>query len=302
MELRLVSGVLKVQVEEMAGDVGERVGALEAKLREQGDAMAAMQSDMADMRRTMAQLKGMAATGASAEGAEKGSASGEASEGIGAQPLNGAWDYGSAAFEVKEVKPQVDAARRAAGDTASEMRGEMGALKAELAQWRAAAERQAAEVAYVKATVSHSEARINDVELALAALKDSGAGSIRNERRGGSAGEHEGPERRREGKKRKREAVGKNEGLVDAARHALTAAGGALPVETMNEVERQGGAQGVGNTAACNTDGELKGLRTRVEALETMSVVGGKTWELSSHPSNVAMAGPASRALRGSAP
>ncbi|CAI5971753.1 unnamed protein product [Closterium sp. NIES-64] len=40
--------------EEMASGVDERVAALEAKLREQGDAMAAMQRDMADMRRTMA--------------------------------------------------------------------------------------------------------------------------------------------------------------------------------------------------------------------------------------------------------
>ncbi|CAI6008847.1 unnamed protein product [Closterium sp. NIES-65] len=43
MELRLVNGmVLKVQLEEMAGGVGERVAALETKLREQGDAMAAL--------------------------------------------------------------------------------------------------------------------------------------------------------------------------------------------------------------------------------------------------------------------
>ncbi|CAI7853930.1 unnamed protein product [Closterium sp. NIES-54] len=210
MELRLVSGVLKVQVEEMAGGVGEHVAVLEAKLRGQGDAMAAMQRDMANMRRAMAQLKGMAATGVSAEGAEKESASGEATEGIGAQPLNGARDYGFAAFEVKEVKLQVEAARGGAGDTASEMRGDVGALKAELARWRAAVERQAAEVAYVTVTVAHSEARINDVELALAALKDGGAGRSRTERRAaGSGGEHEGPERRHEGKKRKREAAGK---------------------------------------------------------------------------------------------
>ncbi|CAI5971765.1 unnamed protein product [Closterium sp. NIES-64] len=57
--------------------------------------MAAMQRDMAEMRRAVALLKGMAATGALAEKNEgeeagKGSASGEAAEGIGAQPLKGA--------------------------------------------------------------------------------------------------------------------------------------------------------------------------------------------------------------------
>ncbi|CAI5929648.1 unnamed protein product [Closterium sp. NIES-65] len=156
----------------------------------------------------------------------------------------------------------------------------MGTHKAELAQWRALAERQVAEVAYVKATAAHSEARINDLELALAALKDGGAGRSRDERKEGSAGKHEGPERRREGKKRKREATGKKEGLVDAAGHALVATGGVLPVETGNEVERQAAAQGVGNSSAtCDTEAELKGLRTRVEALEAMSVVGGRTWE-----------------------
>ncbi|CAI7858438.1 unnamed protein product [Closterium sp. NIES-54] len=65
MEVRLVNGlVLTVKMDESAGGVWERVAALEAKLREQGDAMAAMQRDLADMRRAMALLKGMAATGA----------------------------------------------------------------------------------------------------------------------------------------------------------------------------------------------------------------------------------------------
>ncbi|CAI5499466.1 unnamed protein product [Closterium sp. Naga37s-1] len=103
--------VLTVKREEMAGGEGERVAALEAKLREQGDAMAAMQRDM-------------------------------------------------------------------------------GALKAELARMRVAAERRAAEVVNVNATAAHSEARINDVELALAAinLKDGRAGESRAEREAGSAG------------------------------------------------------------------------------------------------------------------
>ncbi|CAI5989317.1 unnamed protein product [Closterium sp. NIES-64] len=135
MEVRLKEMVLKVQLGEMAGGEGERVAALEAKLREQGDAI------------------------------------GEEAKGIGAQPLKGARDNVFAAIEVEEMKAQVDAAR----GEASEVRGEVGTLKAELAQMRASVERQAAEVAYVKATAAHSEARINHVELALAAIKKSRA-------------------------------------------------------------------------------------------------------------------------------
>ncbi|CAI5476429.1 unnamed protein product [Closterium sp. Yama58-4] len=211
MELRLVNGmVLKVQLAEMAGGVGERVAALEAKLREQGDAMAAMQRDLADMRRAMALLKGMVAAGAlgekiEGEGAGNGSASGEAAEGAGAQPLKGARDNIIAALEVEEVKAQVEAARGEARVAVSEMRGEVGALKAELARIKAATERQAAEVAYVKATAAHSESRINDAELALAAIKDeSKAEKSRAEREEGG-GEGRAGEERREGKRRKRE-------------------------------------------------------------------------------------------------
>ncbi|CAI5499465.1 unnamed protein product [Closterium sp. Naga37s-1] len=273
MELQLVNGmVLKVQLEEMAGGVGERVAALEAKLREQGDAMAAMQRDMAETSRAMALLKGMAATGAlgekiAGEGAGNGSASGEAAEGIGAEPRKNIF----AALEVEEVKARVETMRAEARDVASELRGEMGALKAEIARMRAAAERQAAEVAYVKATEAHSEARINDVELALAAIKDGQAEKSREGRNEGSGGEGEGTERR-EGKRRKREEVGEKVGVI--------AAGGA-PEGKRDAEEREGEAQGVGNGAACDTKAELKGLRERVEALEAVSAVGGKTWEVS---------------------
>ncbi|CAI5971779.1 unnamed protein product [Closterium sp. NIES-64] len=194
MEVRLVNGmVLTLKMEETAGGVGERVATLEAKLREQGGAMAAMQRDMADMRHAMALLKGMGATGAlgeksAGEWAGNGSDSREAAEGIGAQP---------------------------ARDAASEMRGEIGAVKAELARVRAAAERQVAEVAYVKATAAHSKARINDVELALTAIKERPAEKSRAKREAGSAGE-DVVEERREGKRRKREEAGENEGGVAA--------------------------------------------------------------------------------------
>ncbi|CAI5476422.1 unnamed protein product [Closterium sp. Yama58-4] len=285
MELRLVNGmVLKVQLAEMAGSVGERVAALEAKLREQGDAMASMQRDLAEMRRAMALLKGVAATGGlgekrEGEGAGNGSASREAAEGIGARPLKGARENIFAAIEAEELKAQVETARAEARDAASEMRGEVGAMKAELARMRAAAERQAAEVAYVKATAAHSEARINDAELALAAIKDERkAEKSRAERNEGSAREDVGEERR-EGKRRKREEAGQNEvGVVADAGGALIAISGAH-VEKKDEAERNGGAEGGEIVAACDTKAELQGLRARVKALEEMSAVGGKTWE-----------------------
>ncbi|CAI5461707.1 unnamed protein product [Closterium sp. Yama58-4] len=189
MELRLVNGmVLKVQLEEMAGGVGERVAAFEAKLREQSEAMAALKRDMAEMRSAMAHLKGMAATGALAEKNERGeagngSASGEAAEGIGAQPLKGARGNSFSALEVEEVKAQVEAARGEAR------------------------------------TAAHTEARINDVELALVALKerDGRAEKNRDERKEGTAGEHAVAERRGE-KRRKRDDAdaGKEEEMADA--------------------------------------------------------------------------------------
>ncbi|CAI5488935.1 unnamed protein product [Closterium sp. Naga37s-1] len=285
MEVRLVNGmVMTVKMEETAGCVGERVATLEAKLREQGDAMAAMQRDMADMHRAMALLKGMGATGAlgeksAGEWAGNGSDSREAAEGIGAQPMKGARDFFFVATEVGEVKAQVEAVRGEARDAASEMRGEIGAVKAELARVRAAAERQAAEVAYVKATAAHSKARINDVELALAAIKERPAEKSCAEREAGSAGE-DVVEERREGKRRKREEAGENEGgVVAGAGLALVAIGGAH-VEKKDEAEMKCGPEGGENVAACDSGAELKGLRTRVEELEAMSAVGGKTWEV----------------------
>ncbi|CAI5489093.1 unnamed protein product [Closterium sp. Naga37s-1] len=236
MELRLVNGmVLKVQLAEMAGGVGERVAAMEAKLREQGDAMAAMQRDLAETRRAMALFKGMVATGALGEGAGKGSAVGSGEGG-------------------KRGTRRV----RCAGRT------------------RAAAERQAAEVAYVKATAAHSEARINDVELALAAIKEGQAKKIRAEREAGSAGEYADAERR-EGKKRKRNEACKQEEMEDAPAGAGLgpfAVGGALGGNRV-EANRKGKAK--------EEDNELQGLRARVEALEKTSDGGSKIWEVSAN-------------------
>ncbi|CAI7833145.1 unnamed protein product [Closterium sp. NIES-54] len=137
---------------------------------------------------------------------------------------------------------------------------------------RAAAERQAAEVAYVKATAAHSEARINDVELALAAIKEGPAEKIRAEREAGSAGEHAEAERR-EGKRRKRNEACKQEEMEDAPAgaglgpFAVGGAPGGNRVEANRKVKAKEG------------DNELQGLRARVEALEKTSDGGSKVWE-----------------------
>ncbi|CAI7798227.1 unnamed protein product [Closterium sp. NIES-54] len=284
MEVRLkemLSGmVLKVQLGEMAGGEGERVAALEAKLREQGDAMAAMQRDMADMRRAMALLKGMVAAGALAEKSEgeqagKGSASGEPADGIDAQLPKGARESIVAALEVEEVKAQVEVVRGEVRDAAGEMRGEMGALKAELAQLKEAAEHHAAEVEDVKATA----ARINDVELALAAIKDGRGEKSRAECSEGSAGEHAEAERR-EGKRRKREEACKQEEMADAAVGVgppLFTDGGAV-VEKRDEAEEDGEAKGRKNHGR-GTKTDLQRLMALVEAVEKTSASGSKMWE-----------------------
>ncbi|CAI5511128.1 unnamed protein product [Closterium sp. Naga37s-1] len=260
MELRLVNGmVLKVQLEEMAGGVGERVAALETKLREQGDAMADLKRDMAEMRSAMAHLKGMAATGALAEKIE----GGEVGNSL-------------ASFEVEDLKAQVGVAR----GEASEMRGEMGALKAELARMR--------EVAYVKATAAHSDARINDVELALAALKDGRAEKNRDERKEGSAGEHARAERREE-KRRKRDdaEAGKEVEMADAPSvvRPLIALGGApegkgdAAEREGDELEEENDEEEENYEEENNEEDEVQGLRTRVEALEETCAGGNKIWE-----------------------
>ncbi|CAI7798229.1 unnamed protein product [Closterium sp. NIES-54] len=204
-----------VKTEEMAGGEGGRVAALEAKLREQGDAMAAL-------KREMALLKGM-------------------TEGAGA-----------------------------ARKEASEMRGEMGALKAELVRMKAAAERQAAEVAYVKATAAHSEARINDVELALAAIKAGQAEKMREDREEDSAG-----------KRRKREDAGKEE-MADApagAGRALVTAGDVPEAERDKAEREEGEAEEEENGAENEPEDEVQNLRARVEALEDTNNGGSKIWE-----------------------
>ncbi|CAI5488860.1 unnamed protein product [Closterium sp. Naga37s-1] len=154
----------------------------------------------------------------------------------------------------------------------SEAAGAASALKAEIALMKAAAERQAAEVAHVRATAAHAEARMNDVELAVAEGKGARE-KVRAERSqaGGSAGGHGGAETP-EGKRRKLEETGKAEEMEHAA-----AGGGAL-------IANRGASDG--KQAEAEWKAGLLGLRTRVEGLqdrlgtvESRSADRGILWE-----------------------
>ncbi|CAI5476436.1 unnamed protein product [Closterium sp. Yama58-4] len=126
----------------------------------------------------------------------------------------------------------------------------------------------AAEVAEVKATAAHSEARINDAELALAALTNSKTGERRDERDEGGARKKRKPE----------ESPGKEGEMAGAAvgtEHKLAVGGSAAEGkldEAESESEEEWGANGEEDFDA---EAELQELCNRVVALEKDA----KTWE-----------------------
>ncbi|CAI5488887.1 unnamed protein product [Closterium sp. Naga37s-1] len=101
--------------------------------------------------------------------------------------------------QVKGLKEQLEAERAEARDAASELRDAA----------REVDKREAAEIADVRATVSHIEARMNDVELAVAEGK-SAREKPRAERSDGSdrSVKKHAEAKEREGKKKKREVKG----------------------------------------------------------------------------------------------
>ncbi|CAI5489070.1 unnamed protein product [Closterium sp. Naga37s-1] len=164
----------------------------------------------------------------------------------------------------------------------------MAALKREMDDMRRA---MAAEVAYVKATAAHSEARINDVELALATIKDGRAEKMREERNEGSGG-----------KRRKRDESPGKEGRMAApaagTEPKLTVGGSAAEgkgdkVESEKATESENAAEseseeewGANGEEDFDVEAELQELCYRVVALEERTAVeelrkdvGGKTWE-----------------------
>ncbi|CAI5537651.1 unnamed protein product [Closterium sp. Naga37s-1] len=138
---------------------------------------------------------------------------------------------------------------------------------------RAEAQRQAAEVAYVKGAAVCTEGHINDVKLELAALKAGAADKSRGEREESSAEEHAGAERR------KREGSLGKEGEVACAAAGIdskltTACSGSE--EKGEEEERESEEEWEANGEAVDTEAELQEVWERVEALEETSP---KTWE-----------------------
>ncbi|CAI5976338.1 unnamed protein product [Closterium sp. NIES-64] len=161
--VRMVNGVpVKVLPAEVSGGMGReaaggimavRVAHLAAKLAQQEAATAALKREVDEMKRAMAMAKAEAAKGAAAKGA---------------------WDTGSLIKEhVNRVRSELESEMEGMEEHVEVVRraAAVGALKAEIARMGAAAERLSAEVAYVRTTAAHTEARMNDVELAVAEWK-----------------------------------------------------------------------------------------------------------------------------------
>ncbi|CAI5459726.1 unnamed protein product [Closterium sp. Yama58-4] len=237
---------MTVRQEEVAGGT----------LRQQEEAMAALKKEVDEMGRVMAKFadaNGAQAKVAKAEGAEPtganakvAAAKGALETGSNGEPANGKDGAGSAgkagdgdlpetldgkeiiaivenfitehvaglrgelASQAEGLQQQLDAVRSEAADAAG--------VKAEIARVRAAAERQTAEVAYVRAMASHTEERTNNLEVAVAEGKNAQK-KVRAEERSqpeGGAGAQAGAEMP-EGKRRKLDEAGKAEGVTSAA-------------------------------------------------------------------------------------
>ncbi|CAI5976339.1 unnamed protein product [Closterium sp. NIES-64] len=276
----VVGGMVRETAE---GGMAERVEQLAAKLAQQEEATAALKREVDEMKRAMANAdaaKGAAAKDALATGSQgetakgkggaESAAAGEAGDSLPAQisersniivpPLLGVRsEYES---EVEGLKEQMEAVRREAADA-------VGVLKAEIARMRAAAERQAAEVAYVRSTAAHTEARMNEVELAVvewkSARKKARAEMERAEEVAGAGTP--------EGKKRKRDEAGKAEEMAHAA------AGGcaliANPVACDGECD-----EGETKAALSGLQTAMDGLLRRVVNVEESGIDRGRVWEV----------------------
>ncbi|CAI5499514.1 unnamed protein product [Closterium sp. Naga37s-1] len=309
---------------EAAGGMEARVEQLAAKLAQQEEAMAALKSEVDELRRAVAQAadakgaeakvleaKGANATGAEAEGAEAmrteatGAAKGAAAKGALETGSHGETAKGKEAGDdlpaepcyqkdfipvlenlitggfVKIIRSELastaEGLKQQAETVRSEAAGAAGALKAEIARMKAAAERQAAEVAYVRATAAHAEARVNELELAVAEWKSTREneraeqGRAGRSQAGGSAGAQAGAETP-EGKRRKLDEAGKAEEMAHAA------AGGCALVATRGASDgKQDGAEWKAGLSGLRT--RVEGLQDRVGTLESRSADRGVLWE-----------------------
>ncbi|CAI5488894.1 unnamed protein product [Closterium sp. Naga37s-1] len=182
MEFKLNGFVVKVQptletaggMTEIVAGAKERADELEAQVKRQGEAMAALKREVDEMRRAMA--KGALETMGEVGNHGAGSAVAKTEVVPPAQPAQPA-PNGEALMhlvesmiaarvkdvrddlesQVKGLKEQLEAAKCEASDAASEA--------------KALSKRQSVEIADVRATAAHIDARINDVELAVAEWK-----------------------------------------------------------------------------------------------------------------------------------
>ncbi|CAI5514897.1 unnamed protein product [Closterium sp. Naga37s-1] len=264
VELRLNGAVVKVQPAETAGEMGKITvdvkerspDELEAQVKKQGEAMAPLKREVDEMRHAL--VKGALEIMRGGDNHDAGSAAaGKDADGLPAQqpPSKG-----------EALMALVDAM-----------------IAARVKDARDELESQAAEIADVKATAAHTEARMNDVELEVAEWKDAPRekDAPRAERSDASGREHAGA-KGHEGKRRKREEAGKGDEIAHAAGSPdVAACGGAVPaVDSSASIEKRNAADETKWEVEWQ---ELKGwvdaMACRVAKLEKTSGEGKMIWE-----------------------
>ncbi|CAI7808531.1 unnamed protein product, partial [Closterium sp. NIES-54] len=275
VELRLNGAVVKVQPAETAGETGKITvdvkerspDELEAQVKKQGEAMAPLKREVDEMRHALA--KGALEIMRGGDNHDAGSAAaGKDADGLPAQQPP---PKGEALMALVDAMIAARSARGEARNAGNEL--------------RAMVKRQAAEIADVKATAAHTEARMNDVELEVAEWKDAPRekDAPRAERSDASGREHAGAEGH-EGKRRKREEAGKGDEIAHAAGSPDAAAcGGAVPaVDSSASIEKRNAADETKWEVEWQ---ELKGwvdaMACRVAKLEKTSGEGKMIWEVS---------------------
>ncbi|CAI5479726.1 unnamed protein product [Closterium sp. Yama58-4] len=312
-KLRLNGAVVKVQQAETAGEMGkitvdvkERADELEAQVKKQGEAMAALKREVDEMRRALAKgaLELMRAGDDHDAG---GAAAGKDADGLPAQPpppqkgeaLMALVEAMIAArvkdvrdeleSQVRGLKEQLEAAKVCFKTSQNTFKEQLEAAKGEArgaaSEVKAMVNRQAAEIAEVKATAAHIDARMNDVELAAAEWKDAprekDAPRAERSDADASAREQAGAEGR-EGKRRKREEAGKGDEMAQPGGSPDAAAcGGALPaLESSASIQKRDAADDTKwEVERQELKGRVDSLACKVAKLEKTSGEGKMIWE-----------------------
>ncbi|CAI5976358.1 unnamed protein product [Closterium sp. NIES-64] len=256
---------------EISAGVTKRAEELEAQVKRQGEAMAALKREVDEMRRAMAKgaLEMMGAAENHGAGTAAAGKAGDDVDGLPAQPppkgearmalveaMIAARVKDEVESQVKGLKEQLEAVKGEARDAASEV--------------RALVTRQAAEIAGVRATAAHIDARMNDVELAMAEWKS------RREHSDGSAGQHAEAEGR-EGKKRKREVKGDE--LTEFGGAAVVAAEVAAGDDAASDKEQDEAVDSKWEIECQELKKTVEAVVSRVAKLEKTSGEGKRIWE-----------------------